>query len=155
MEVSMNSTPRLYARRWPILIAFCLINAAIQILWICYAPVADLAAKEYGVQRWWIDFLPMLFMLVYLPFSIPASWAIDTWGFSRSVGRSSRPAIRISSGSTSWPTFDIARTVTALPGDSGLHGRVVLVMCVSGFQCRRRTVLCGRRPAVHFPAIPC
>ena len=27
-------------------------------------------------------------------------------------------------------------------------------MCVSGFQCRRRTALCGRRPAVHFiPAL--
>jgi MFS family permease len=77
---------RIYPYRWVVLIAFMLINIMVQVLWICYAPIASIAAAAYGVKRDAIDLLANLFMLIYLPISFPASWAIDTFGFKKAVG---------------------------------------------------------------------
>jgi MFS family permease len=38
------------------------------------------------VKRDDIDLLANLFMLIYIPISFPASWAIDTFGFKKAVG---------------------------------------------------------------------
>lgn len=77
---------RLYTYRWVVLLAFMLINVTIQILWICFAPVAGLAATHYGVSELRIGLLAMVFMIVYIPVSIPASWAIDTFGLRKAIG---------------------------------------------------------------------
>ncbi len=72
--------------RWVVLAVFMLVNVAVQVLWICYAPVASTAASAYGVQHDSIDLLANLFMLIYIPMAFPASWAIDTFGFKKAVG---------------------------------------------------------------------
>jgi MFS family permease len=77
---------RLYPYRWVVLAVFMLVNVMVQVLWICYAPIATQAAASYGVRREDIDLLANLFMLVYLVISVPASWAIDTYGFKKAVG---------------------------------------------------------------------
>jgi MFS family permease len=77
---------RVYAYRWVILAVFMLINLTIQMLWICYAPITGLAARYYGVSDLQIGFLAMLFMIIYVPLSIPISWAIDTYGYRKAVG---------------------------------------------------------------------
>ena len=77
---------KLYPYRWVVLATFMLINVMVQVLWICYAPVASLAAASYGVQRTDIDLLANLFLLIYLPVAFPAAWAIDTFGFKKAVG---------------------------------------------------------------------
>jgi MFS family permease len=69
-----------------VLAVFMLINVMVQILWICYAPIATLAAAAYGVKREDIDLLANMFMLIYLVVSFPAAWAIDTYGFKKAVG---------------------------------------------------------------------
>ncbi len=61
-------------------------NLAIQILWISYAPITGLAAAFYGVTDLQIGLLSMSFMIAFIPLSIPSSWAIDTFGFRKSVG---------------------------------------------------------------------
>jgi sugar phosphate permease len=76
---------RVYPYRWVILAMFALINVAIQILWICFAPITGPAAKFYGVSDLQIGFLAMSFMIVYIPLSIPISWLIDTLGYRKSV----------------------------------------------------------------------
>jgi predicted MFS family arabinose efflux permease len=63
-----------------------LMNVAVQALWICYAPVASLAADAYGVKPEQIDLLANLFMMIYLPVAIPASWVIDRLGLKKAVG---------------------------------------------------------------------
>jgi len=63
-----------------------LTNLAMQILWISYAPITGPAAGYYGVSDLMIGLLSMSFMIAFIPFSIPASWAIDTLGFRKSVG---------------------------------------------------------------------
>jgi len=77
---------KLYPYRWVVLAVFMLINVMVQVLWICYAPIATQAAAAYGVKREDIDLLANLFMLIYLVVSFPAAWAIDTYGFKKAVG---------------------------------------------------------------------
>jgi MFS family permease len=62
-----------------------LINLTIQVLWISYAPISGLAASFYGVTDLQIGLLAMLFMIVFVPLSIPVSWVIDTFGFRKAV----------------------------------------------------------------------
>jgi len=75
----------LYPYRWIVLAAFMFINLTIQILWISYAPITGLAAAFYGVTDLKIGLLAMVYMLAFIPLSIPVSWAIDTYGFRFTV----------------------------------------------------------------------
>lgn len=76
---------QVYGYRWVILGMFMLINVAIQILWICFAPITGPAAKFYGVSDLSIGFLAMSFMFVYVPVSMPISRMIDTLGYYKAV----------------------------------------------------------------------
>jgi MFS family permease len=62
------------------------INLTIQMLWIGFAPITGPAAQFYHVTDFQIGLLAMIFMLVFLPLSIPVSWVIDTYGFHVAVG---------------------------------------------------------------------
>jgi MFS family permease len=72
---------RLYGYRWVVLAVFMFINLTIQILWISYAPITGPAAEFYGVSDLAIGLLAMVFMIAFIPLSIPVSWVIDTYGF--------------------------------------------------------------------------
>jgi MFS family permease len=76
---------RLYGYRWVVLGVFMFINLTIQMLWIAYAPITGPAAQFYGVTDLQIGLLAMTFMIAFIPLSIPASWAIDTYGFRKAV----------------------------------------------------------------------
>jgi len=82
----VNEPYKLYGYRWVVLAVFMLINAAIQALWIAYASITGPAADYYGVGDLQIGLLSMAFMIAFIPLSIPASWAIDTYGFRLAVG---------------------------------------------------------------------
>src|SRR5450830_1245181 len=76
---------KVYPYRWIVLGVFMLINIAIQVLWICFAPITGPAASFYGVSELQIGFLAMSFMIVFIPLSLPVSWIIDTLGYRKSV----------------------------------------------------------------------
>ena len=82
----MTEKFKLYGYRWVVLGAFMFINLAMQMLWITYAPITGLAAEFYGVTDLQIGLLSMIFMIAFIPFSIPAPWVIDTYGFRKAVG---------------------------------------------------------------------
>lgn len=77
---------KLYPYRWVVLAVFMLINVTIQVLWIAYAPVTGLAASYYGVSDLQVGMFSMVFMIAFIPLSIPVSWLIDTYGFKIAVG---------------------------------------------------------------------
>jgi MFS family permease len=63
-----------------------LVNITIQMLWISYAPITNLASQYYGVSSLAIGVLAMSFMIAFIPLSLPAAWVIDTRGFRVAVG---------------------------------------------------------------------
>jgi len=77
---------KVYGYRWVVLLAFMFIVAINQLLWITFAPITGSAATYYGVSDLSIGLLSMSFMIVYIVVSIPASWAIDTYGIRVAVG---------------------------------------------------------------------
>jgi MFS family permease len=75
-----------YRYRWVLLAAYAGTQAGMQLLWITFAPVTGTAAEFYGVQPLDIGLLSMIFMIVYLFVSVPASWLLDTRGLRIGLG---------------------------------------------------------------------
>ena len=77
---------KVYGYRWVMLLVFMLVVAINQLMWITFAAITGDAARYYGVSDLRIGLLSMIFMIVYIVVSIPASWAIDTYGLRAAVG---------------------------------------------------------------------
>jgi len=82
----MKHQYKLYGYRWVVLTVFMFINLTIQTLWISYAPITGPAAQFYNVSDLKIGMLSMIFMIAYVPLSLPVSWLIDTYGIRFAVG---------------------------------------------------------------------
>ena len=72
--------------RWIVLLVFMVIAAVTQILWITFAPISSLAASLYSVTELDIALLSLIFMVVYIPVSIPSAYLIDSKGFRFAAG---------------------------------------------------------------------
>ena len=81
----MTNNYKLYGYRWVVLAAFMFINLTIQMLWITYASITGPAATFYDVTDLQIGLFSMVFMIAFIPLSIPVSWVIDTYGFRFAV----------------------------------------------------------------------
>lgn len=81
----MSEKIKLYGYRWVVLGVFVFINITIQMLWITYAPITSLAASYYHTSDLNIGLLSMVFMIAFIPLSIPVSWLIDTYGYRLAV----------------------------------------------------------------------
>jgi len=82
-EVGVSVSPY----RWVVLALFMLPAIATQVQWITFAPIAkDAAALFSGGRTGAIDLLAIVFMLVYIPVSFPASWCIDKFGLKWGTG---------------------------------------------------------------------
>ncbi|MGZ5384882.1 MAG: MFS transporter, partial [Acidimicrobiia bacterium] len=81
-----TATVRLYGYRWVVLGGFALLNAVVQLNWITFAPVTGDAAVFYGVGELEIGLLSIVFMVVFIVVSIPASYVIDTYGIRIGIG---------------------------------------------------------------------
>lgn len=77
---------KVYGFRWVVLLVFMFVVAANQLLWITFAPITSHAVDFYQVSDLSIGLLSMVFMIVYIVVSVPASWAIDTYGIRTAVG---------------------------------------------------------------------
>jgi len=77
---------KVYGYRWVMLLVFMFAVAVTQLLWITFASITGDAVKFYHVSDLSIGLLSMIFMIVYIVISIPASWVIDTYGLRVAVG---------------------------------------------------------------------
>ncbi len=75
-----------YPYRWVVLLAFMSIIVVNQLLWITFAPITSAAVEYYSVSELSIGLLSLIFMIVYILVSFPASWVIDTYGVRVGVG---------------------------------------------------------------------
>lgn len=77
---------KVYGYRWTTLLVFMFCVLVNQLLWITFAPITSEAVRYYGVSDLSIGLLSLVFMIVYIVISIPASWVIDTYGIRVAVG---------------------------------------------------------------------
>lgn len=77
---------KVYSYRWVVLLAFMGIIAVNQLLWITFAPITSKAVEYYKVSELGVGLLSLIFLIVYIFVSFPASWAIDTYGIRIGVG---------------------------------------------------------------------
>lgn len=77
---------KVYKYRWVILLIFALINAVMQMQWLTFASTAEIARSVYKVSSLNVDFLSMIFMIVYIIVCIPESYIIDKYGIRKGIG---------------------------------------------------------------------
>ena len=74
-----------YGYRWVILALYFLLTVVIEIQWLTFASVATAAQDYYKVSALQIDFFSIIYMIVFIVLSIPASIIIDTYGLKRGL----------------------------------------------------------------------
>jgi len=136
MDEPARQAYRVYPYRWVVLAATMGVNLTIQMLWISYAPITDDATRYYGVSTLAIGLLSMVFMIAFIPLSLPASWLIDRRGFRVAVGL----------GSVLMGVFGIAR---GLAGDDYTLALLstIAIACAQPFLMNAWTTV----PAKWFP----
>jgi MFS family permease len=82
---------KVYGYRWVMLVVFMFIVAMNQMLWITFGSITKEAITFFNsfgahVDDISIALLSMIFMIVFIVVSIPASWVIDTYGLRVGVG---------------------------------------------------------------------
>lgn len=70
----------LSARRFVVLLIFCLYSLVNAFQWIQYSIISNVFEGFYGVSLLHIDWLSMVYMLAYVPLIFPATWLLDTRG---------------------------------------------------------------------------
>ncbi|MFX1562065.1 MAG: MFS transporter [Promethearchaeota archaeon] len=84
--MSKSVGPKVYGYRWIVLLVFMFIAAVTQILWINFAPIASDVASMFSVTELDVAMLSLIFMVVYIPVSIPSAYLIDSRGFRYAAG---------------------------------------------------------------------
>lgn len=80
-----KSDIKIYPYRWVILAIYFFIAAVIQMQWLTFASVSSAAQEFYQTTALRIDFLSIIYMIVFIVMSIPASYIIDTWGLRKGL----------------------------------------------------------------------
>jgi len=71
--------------RWVVLLAIVPMIVSTEMMWLSLAPISSMAQKFYGVGSISIDMLSMSYMIMFIVFSIPASYVVDRFGFRYSL----------------------------------------------------------------------
>ncbi len=62
-----------------VIVAYALVAAATQMLWLTYAPITTDTARSYGVSESAVGWLSEIFPLLYVVLAIPAGMLLDRW----------------------------------------------------------------------------
>lgn len=71
--------------RWLILLAIVPIIISTEMMWLSLAPISSMAESFYGVSGMSIALFSMSYMIMYIIFSLPASWIVDKYGYRYSL----------------------------------------------------------------------
>jgi predicted MFS family arabinose efflux permease len=64
---------------WRVIVAYGLVCAATQVLWLTYAAITTETARRYGVSVSAVGWLAEIFPLLYVALAIPAGMLLDRW----------------------------------------------------------------------------
>lgn len=68
---------KLYKARWVILAVYMMYSMANAVHWIQYSIISNITTKFYDVSSFAIDTTSTIYMIVYVPLVVPASWILD------------------------------------------------------------------------------
>jgi FLVCR family MFS transporter 7 len=85
MFINMDRKENVSKYRWGILLAIFPIIISTEMMWLSLAPVSSQAKNFYGVSSLRIDILSISYMIMFIIFSIPASWVVDRFGYRYSL----------------------------------------------------------------------
>jgi len=71
--------------RFVILLAIVPSIISTEMMWLTLAPISSIAEQYYGVSSLSIAMFSMSYMIMYILFSIPASWTVDKLGYRFSL----------------------------------------------------------------------
>lgn len=68
---------KLYKARWTMLAVYMVYSMANAVHWIQYSIISNITVKFYDVSSFAVDTTSTIYMIVYVPLVIPASWVLD------------------------------------------------------------------------------
>lgn len=68
---------KVYKRRWIIITLYILYSAINALQWIQYAIISNIITKYYNVSSLSVDWTSIIFMALYTPLVLPASYIVD------------------------------------------------------------------------------
>lgn len=71
--------------RWVILLSIIPIIISTEMMWLSLSPISSIAEEYYGVGEFSITLFTMSYMIMFVIFSVPASWVIDRYGYRCSL----------------------------------------------------------------------
>ena len=71
--------------RWVILLSIIPIIISTEMMWLSLSPISSIAEKYYRVGELSITLFTMSYMIMFVLFSVPASWIIDRYGYRCSL----------------------------------------------------------------------
>lgn len=77
MTVAAQQSPAKARSAWWVIVAYGLLAAATQMLWLTYAPITTATAHRYGVSEGAVGWLSEIFPLLYVVLAIPAGRLLD------------------------------------------------------------------------------
>ena len=80
-----TKTYKLYRSRWIVLLAFCLVNASYNCLWITFSSISDITVAYYTVEPLIVDWLSMSFLLTFILFALPAAGFVASYGLRATI----------------------------------------------------------------------
>jgi predicted MFS family arabinose efflux permease len=72
-------TARLAQSRWSVVVAYCILTAVTQILWVTFTPITTETAAYWHVSTGAVGWLSEVFPLVYVLVSLPFGRLTDRW----------------------------------------------------------------------------
>lgn len=81
----MEEQYKVYGYRWIILAAIVPMILCTEMFWLTLAPISSMAEQYYGVGSMEISLFSTSYMIMYIIFTLPASWVIDKYGFRQSL----------------------------------------------------------------------
>lgn len=73
-----HETPiKLYRKRWLILTIYIVYAAINALQWFEYSVIANIVMRYYGVSALAVDWTSIIYMALYMPMVVPASYFID------------------------------------------------------------------------------
>ncbi|EHH14201.1 hypothetical protein EGK_00077, partial [Macaca mulatta] len=71
---------RTYARRWVFLLVVSLVSCSNAMLWLSFAPVADIVAEHFVLSVAQVNWLSLVYLVVSTLFGLVAIWVLDSVG---------------------------------------------------------------------------